>query len=291
VDPEGDHRFLAQRPSVVCMGAAGIPLPAAAALPRLLRAGVSVVLEMGGLDLAAQVGYVDEVLGEIETAQALTGLPQWVIVDEAHYFFHEQAPSARRLRSRTGNAVFVTYRPSLLSSDVAAGVGAYVITSTTVDEERYFITSLLRARGPRDLAAGEALRAVEVPHGALLLEQAGGSEWQVFRPGGRQSEHAHHARKYAEKRLPPERAFRFLFTGDGPMLAANVAEFHAAIRNVSVESLQHHLRSRDFSRWAEGVLGDLTLARGLRKLERTLATGAAPNRGEVLALIETAYEV
>ena len=43
--------------------------------------------------------------------------------------------------------------------------------------------------------------------------------------------------------------------------------------------------------WAAEVLGDQQLARGLRKLERAAATGATPDRTEILAHIEDQYMV
>jgi len=53
--------------------------------------------------------------------------------------------------------------------------------------------------------------------------------------------------------------------------------------------LRHHLLAGDFSRWVGDVIGDQQLARGLRKLERTMPAGATPNRAEILAHIEDHY--
>jgi hypothetical protein len=100
--------------------------------------------------------------------------------------------------------------------------------------------------------------------------------------------HAHHARKYADTRLPDDKAFRFINAGD-PVVAHNMIEFHQAIQSVPLASLRHHLLSGDFSRWVGEVMGDQQLARGLRKLERTTPAGATPDRSEILAHIQDHY--
>lgn len=100
----------------------------------------------------------------------------------------------------------------------------------------------------------------------------------------------HHARKYADSRLPDDKAFRFLYTEDGaPLLAHNAADFYRAVETVAFDSLRHHMIAGDFSRWVAGVLGDEYLAAGLRKLERTAAAGTSPNREEILAHIRDRY--
>lgn len=44
---------------------------------------------------------------------------------------------------------------------------AHLITYTVVEEERYFITSLLQARGPQDLIATDALRQLDSHYAGL----------------------------------------------------------------------------------------------------------------------------
>jgi hypothetical protein len=270
----------------------GIPLPQAAAVSRVLRSGSSVVVSLAEMPDVEQPAYVDELLAHLEAARAADGLPQWIIIDEAHYFFGEQSSSARRLSAVTGNFVLVTYRPSLISLDAIANVGAHLVTSTTVDDERYVIASLLAARGPREHPTDEALGALIGRQTGLLVTDPAPPQWRVFTPSVRRIDHTHHARKYADRHLPRDKAFHF-HTGDGlpALVASNLAEFYAAVGTLSLASIRLHLAAHDFSRWAQGVLGDETLARGLRKIERTVAGGASPNRGEIQALIERLYDI
>ncbi len=288
VDPEGDYLSLAQRPRVLVLGHE-LALPEPTVVPHLLCDHLSsVVLNLASLPQHAQAEYVDDVLREIEGVSAAAGIPQWVLIDEAHYFFHQPDPANRRFAGTT-NFLFATYRPSLVSDAVFAAVQAHIITHTSVDEERYFISSLLADRGPQELVAAEILAQLDRRHAGLLIEDPTNPHWQVFTPGDRVTAHAHHARKYADVHLADDRSFRFLRTNGTTVVAHNVVEFHSAVRRVPMESLRHHLSAGDFSRWAADVLGAELLARGLRKLEWTVLSGASPNREEILAHIEDHY--
>lgn len=290
IDPEGDHVPLAARSGVLCLGH-DLPLPPPTIVPRLLAdEPMSVILNLSSLSLKQQALYVQEVIGVIESARAVTGIPHWIMIDEAHYFFYEKAPCVRYLESRTGNFILVSYRPSLIASDVYSSVRAYLITTTTVEDERYFITKLLKERGPHDLLSYDALKELEMRRAGLLWEESSGPRWQIFTPADRLTGHAHHARKYADTRLPGDKAFRFLYTDSpAPILAHNMVEFHDAVQIVPMASLRHHMTAGDFSLWVAEVLGDEQLAQGLRKLERGVPLGAAPNRQEILAHIEAHY--
>jgi hydroxymethylpyrimidine pyrophosphatase-like HAD family hydrolase len=287
VDPEGDYVSLGLRPRVLVLGN-DLSLPSPPAVPHLLRDdAMSLVLHIGELSQSDQSNFVDAVLRELESSCAVSGIPHWIVIDEAQYFF--RAGTVRQF-PRTTNFLFTSYRPSLLSTAVVDAVGAHLIMHTAVEDERYFITTVLQAHGPPELIAGDALATLAKPQVGLLRVDAAGPQWQVFTPGLRVTPHAHHARKYTDWRLPEDKAFRFLHMNGGPpVVAHNVIEFHGAVRTVPLSSLRHHLVAGDFSRWAAGVLGDERLARGLRKLERATATGAAPDRGEILAHIEDEY--
>jgi hypothetical protein len=110
----------------------------------------------------------------------------------------------------------------------------------------------------------------------------------VFTPIDRITGHAHHARKYANTRLPDDKAFRFVNAGDVPA-AHNIRELSQAVQSLPFSSLRHHLSQGDFSRWVSDVLGDQQLAKGLRKLERSTPAGATPDRSEILAHIKDHY--
>ena len=288
VDPEGDYAQMAQRSKIVAFGHdLALPLPAAAA--RLLGTeALSVVLMLAALTPVEQVNYVSQLLAALQETRDATGFPHWLMIDEAHVFFRPQSPCLKFLNGMSGNFCLATYRPSLLASEAFNGVGAHIFTMTKVEEERYLATKILQAQPHLSMAAHTALDAIEVPRAGLLMRNRGAAVWQVFTPGERITRHAHHARKYADARLPTDKAFRF-HDADESLTAHNVGEFYRAIEAAPLASLRHHLSAGDFSRWVEGVIGDQQLAKGLRKLERVIAAGGAPDRAEIQAYIEDYY--
>jgi len=288
VDPEGDYAQVGERPRVVTFGH-DLALPAPGAAARLLsNEPLSAVLTLSSLPPDEQLSYVDQLLGAIQQVRDSTGLPHWVVIDEAHYFFQAQSRSLKYVASLTGSLCLVTYRPSLLATEVYGAVGAHIVTSTKVEEERYFLTKILQAHNHLNLPAHDALDALKLPRTGLLLTNALEAPWRVFTPAKRITRHAHHARKYADTRLPDDKAFRFINGGE-PLVAHNMIEFHRAIQSAPVTALRYHLSVGDFSRWVAEVIGDQQLARGLHKLERSTPAGATPDRAEILAHIEDHY--
>lgn len=288
VDPEGDFAQMGQRPKVVAFGHE-FPLPSPAATARLLsNEELSVILTLSSLTPGGQLNYVDQLLAALHETRKSTGCPHWVLIDEAHYFFQADSPCLKYLSSLTGNFCLVTYRPSLLASEVYGAIGAHIVTSTKVEEERYFITKLLQSHNHMRMPVHDALDCLELPRAGLLMVNSSKNPWQVFTPVERFTVHAHHARKYADTRLPADKAFRFLNASDVPA-AHNMMEFYRAVQALPQPSLRHHLLAGDFSRWVGEVLGDQQLAKGLRKLERTTPAGATPDRAEILAHIEDHY--
>ena len=290
IDPEGDHLSLGQRPGTLILGRE-VPLPTPLGLRRLIvDQGRSVVLVLTSLPHQMQRAYVSRAIGALQEAGDATGLPHWIAVDEAHYFFEEGAQLPARFDGGT-NYLLATYRPSLLSSRVHAAIGAHLITRTLIEEERYFLTSILHERGPRDLVPFEALNELEPPRVGLLTDDAHGPRWRTFMPVARTSAHAHHARKYLTARLPDEQAFWFYPAGSPPVAAHDVAEFLRAVEVIPLAEIGRHLAAGDFSRWTEDVLADHELAQAFRKMERRVRDGAAPNREELVAHIEDRYQL
>jgi hydroxymethylpyrimidine pyrophosphatase-like HAD family hydrolase len=288
VDPEGDYVQMAERPRVVVFGHEVALLSPAAAAKLLGREPLSVILTLSSLTPAEQLDYLDQLLAALQETRGATGCPHWVLIDEAHYFFQPARPCVKFLSSRTGSFCLVTYRPSLLAEEVYEFIDAHVITSTKIEQERYFVTKLLQAHDHVKIRAHEALEALAPPQVGLLLANPAEIPWRVFTPVERVTRHAHHARKYSDTRLPDDTAFRFLNARD-VVAAHNMVEFYRTVQTLPIASLRHHLLAGDFSRWVGDVLGDQQLARGLHKLERTMPGGAIPDRSEVLAHIEDHY--
>lgn len=288
IDPEGDYAQLGQRSGIVTFGR-DLSLPAPQVAAKLIAdEPLSIILGLSCLAPGEQLNYVDRVLASLQESRCATGIPQWVLIDEAHYFFDASSPCVRHLESPTGSFGLVTYRPSILAREVFNHIAAHIITSTKVEDERYFVTKILQAHGRRNLVAHTALDGIQGPCAGLLLTGPSESPWQIFMPAERTTRHAHHARKYADTRLSEDKAFHFVGAGTS-LTVHNMVEFRKAIQTAPLASLRHHLSAGDFSRWVGDVIGDQQLAKGLRKLERTTPTGATPDRSEILAHINDHY--
>ena len=289
IDPEGDYIALAERCGVLGLGL-DLPLPAPEAVGRLLRQGWSVVVHLSTRAAEERAAYVQQLLGIVAVTQARTGLPHWTLVDEAHYWLGERALALPALAARSGNLLLVTYRPSLVAPSVVERAGAHLVLRTSVEDERYFVTTQLQTRGPENVCPAAALAALDPSNVGLLLRGPAGVHWQVFTPAPRASRHVHRGRKYAESHVGEERAFRFLDPDGGVVETARcVREFCGAVQLVPATSLRRHLLGGDFSRWARDVLEDDTLAGGLCKLEETTRAGAPASRGEIVAHVEALY--
>ncbi len=291
LDPEGDYASLASRPGMVLLGQR-LALPAADDVPQILTdLGASLVLSLTDLPQGEKCRYVCTAVEALARERARSGLPHWTIVDEAHYFFQAGSRGCAELLAHTGNVMLVTYRPSMISPEVHDAIGVHLVTRTEIDSERYFMESLLAARGPASIRPADALREIVVPHAGLLTQTSGGPRWQTFVPGLRAAAHVHHGRKYVETTLDDVRAFRFSHAGGGTVVTHNVREFAEALARVPIESLRQHLRAGDFSRWSREVLGDADLAAGLAKIERTVAAGGEPSRQEVIRHVRDRYVI
>jgi hydroxymethylpyrimidine pyrophosphatase-like HAD family hydrolase len=291
IDPEGDYPPLGERPRVLTFGTL-LSLPDPGALGTILNEEpITLVLDLSKLSQPEKQAYVERALPCLDRTRAASGIPHWILIDEAHYFLNERAAPTPWPGSRTGGYVLATYRPTLLAARVHAGVTAHLVTQTTVEEERYFTTTLLQGHTPGDRPAADALALVRDGKAGLLLEENGTRSWRVFTPARRAVEQAHHGRKYADTLLSPEKGFRFLEANGASATARSVAQFCDALSSVPPASLRHHLLNGDFSRWSADVLGDAGLAAAFRKLEETTRVGAPTCREELLAHVKALYVV
>ena len=94
---------------------------------RLLRHRyASVVVDLSHLDAAEQAGYVAGLPGEIEAQRAVTGLPQWVVVDEAHEPFGRTGTALGVFNPAAKGYLLVTWQPEELSGEVPAALDAVI---------------------------------------------------------------------------------------------------------------------------------------------------------------------
>ena len=270
VDPQGDHLGLAERPGVHLIDAAS-HLPAPHDLLALLRPRhASVVLDLSGLDIDAQLAYLKRLPEAIAAERTRFGIPHWVIYDEAHQRgWLDDYPAIIGTVAEAGSCL-VTWRPDLVPEDIRR----------TVD-----IT--LTVTAPARTLRGDA----QDLH--CTLSAAG--QTRPFQIGERISAHVRHWHKYTATPLPSHR--RFYFHNRDPedpiASAATLEQFSRHLRDCDLVTLEYHLARRDFSRWITHTLADHTLGAELDRLEDDLmaqrAASLERSRQQIRQAIDRRY--
>ena len=226
---------------------------------RLLRHGhASVVIDLSHLGAAARAAYGASVASEIEAHRAATGVPQWVVVDEAHVPIGRDVTARRMLNPAAEGYLLVTWQPEELSAEALLALDAMIVLSSARPDSRFVditaaVADMPRAEIARLLTAGRRC----------------GAAWrQLPRPGGgvhpRAPDHTPSAPRARDGRVGVEPARRFYFK-TGPdtatgAVAANLDELEAELGRCDRGVLRHHCPRHEFSRWVAGVFRDERLA-------------------------------
>ena len=124
-DPEGDHQGLGTLHGVFVTGGREDHLAEPADVVRLLRIGYSsVVIDVSHLDADGQAGYATRLAGEIEAPRAATGMPQWVVMDEAHGPVGRTGAARGMFNPSAKGYLLITWKPEELSAAALASLDA-----------------------------------------------------------------------------------------------------------------------------------------------------------------------
>lgn len=300
-DPEGDHAPLGRLPQVVTLGSRGV-LPDPEDLLRVVSQGInSAVVDLSLVGAAERNAYIRHILPMLEQLRIERGVPHWIVIDEAHSSLGADFPVPSV--SHKGHCL-VTYRPADLAPAVRAeidfvlllagesgidpDVAAAMDLGTKLDAARFGASPgawPASGNGSDRLGLGDA----------VLFRTGADADPQLFTLGARWVEHVRHWHKYLRAELPRERWFYFRNEShDAGVSAANLGEFHRALRRVSHAVLRHHARAGDFSRWLDEVIQDDALSTAFHRIEVRVDDGAsehelARTRRELLAALEQRY--
>jgi hypothetical protein len=289
LDPEGDYRTLAELERVVVFGGKGEQvLPAAEELDQLLRhERTSLVLDLSAMSRPEKVGYATTVLATVAAVRSASGLPHWLVIDEAHHVLPaDGSPAAELLRPGAESLALIT----LAAGDLAPAVHplANVVASTERAAFQDGVRTVLAARGADGAIAG----ADAVAEGEAALAWLEPAPRVVrFRVGRRRLQHRRHARKYTEGELPPDRSFFFRGpTGSLNLRAANLARFVELAEGVDEATWAHHLGARDYSAWVREQIKDPELADEIAAVEAA-SPPPAESRRRVIERVRARYAV
>ncbi len=287
IDPEGDYLGLGELRGVLVTGGDERRLADPAEVVRLLRHGeASVVIDLSHLDADARAAYAAGLSSEVEAHRAATGLPQWVVVDEAQRPIGRTATARRMLDPAAKGYLLVTWQPEELSADALVALDAVIALGSPHPASPLIDLTAAVADVPRT----EIARLLTGPHGrAVLAWRQRPRRAVAFTLGSRITPHRRHEHKYDQYGVEPARRFHFRTEPDTPTgaIAANLAELEAELTRCDGGVLRHHCPGHDFSRWVSGVFHDKTLAADLGAAEAALpAEGPAAVVEQVrLALI------
>ena len=249
-DPEGDHVGLGELRGVLVTGGDERRLADPAEVVRLLRHRyATVVVDLSHLNAADQARYIAGLPGEIEAQRAVTGLPQWVVVDEAHQPFGRTGPALGVFNPAAKGYLLVTWQPEELSGDVAAALDAVIaLGSPRPSDHLVDLTAAVAGMPPAQIA-----RLLDGPTGrAVLAWRAHPHHAVAFTPGPRSTPHLRHQHKYDQVGVEPARRFYFRTEADTPTgaVAANLSQLEDELVRCDPGVLRHHCPGHDFSRWS-----------------------------------------
>ena len=287
VDPEGDYQTLADLESVVVLGGTGErALPTPDELHQLLRRPKSsLVLNLSAMTRVEKVAYATKVLGVVAAVRSTSGVPHWLILDEAHHVLPaDGSPAAELLRAGPESLCMITLAiedlaPEARTLPTAIGSTELAAFASAVKASRDGTVPIAIPGGP--LERGEAALA-------WLDERPRAVRFRVAR---RRVQHRRHVRKYTEGELPPDRSFFFR----GPegalnLRAANLTRFVELADGVDETTWAHHLARGDYSAWVRDMIKDPDLATQVAALE-TAGDRPVESRRRVLEAIRARYAV
>ncbi len=295
VDPEGDHQGLGRLRGVVVIDAQdGLPAPAQVA-GLFSQRFTSVVLDLSLLPMERRHTYLERLTDELARTRAATGLPHWVISDEAHESatgMHTARGSMSDYPDGRWGSCLVTYRPDLIEQDQLERTDAVIALGQGGGLNRHVVDLLAGVCGESPERVSQHLGSVGPGSGFLAVRPYLGVA-RTFRVGTRVTEHRRHLRKYLQATVRHDRAFHFRDDGDQVIaVAANLTELQRVLHDCPDSVLVHHAEGWDLSRWLDGVFGDEDLSMALAAIEGRLAEGDVSvdeARGLLMSAVRAAY--
>src|SRR5436190_646706 len=286
VDPEGDYQSFAELERVVVLGGSSERvLPTPDELRQLLhQPRTSLVLNLSAMTRAEKVAYATKALGAVSFVRSTTGLPHWLILDEAHHIAPaDGSPVVELLRAGAESLCMSTLQVTDLAPELRTLPN--VVAATELDA--FAAATRAAATGRPPVLAGPKLAEGEV----AIAWLGDHPRAQRFRVAKRRVQHRRHVRKYTEGELPPDRSFYFRGpAGALNLRASNLVRFVELAEGVDEPTWAWHLGQHDYSTWARQQIKDEDLAGALAAVE-TADLPPAESRRRALDEIRARYTV
>jgi hypothetical protein len=292
IDPEGDYASLEALPGVTVLGGEDPP-PTPRELLRALRyPDRSVVVDLSRTEHEEKMRYIRALLPVLNVLRRRTGLPHRILLDEAHYYLHDENAPQLLDFERNGYTV-VTYCASRLPKTLLDAAEVMIVTCESNPAE---VEALCRACARCqhvDGAAWQMLGRLKIGQAvALPVTEEAASELRLFTIAPRLTPHVRHREKYVDVPVGHERAFVFAANGGPPRRVRTLRQFVAQLESTPQAALDPYVIRGDFSRWIGGVFGDHALAQQLRGFEERYRTKRVPETLiEIAAAIRARYDL
>lgn len=274
LDPEGDHTNLSRLRGVLAVGG-DTRLPSPEEIVKLVnyRLG-SVVVDLSAVAQGERSQYLRNAPAAIEQQRSHTGLPHWVVIDEAQEPLGRDGPGRAFFEAGTSGYCMATYRPDDLCPEALDSIDVLIALPGGADSEPS--VRLMSGVGAMSQAAAEQLLSSAGPGEAVLVNRSRPGGGIVFAIGPRGTSHLRHWHKYATGGLARERRFYFRSSWETATgaTAGSIEDFERELRTCSDEVIRHHCKHLDFSRWIIEVLGDPPLSNEVAAIEAELGSGA-----------------
>ena len=292
IDPEGDYRSLEGLPGVTILGGDDPPPTPKELLRALQYPDRSVVIELSRLPQDEKIQYIRTLLPTLNAMRKRTGLPHRILLDEAHYFLHDEDAEHLLDLERHGYIV-VTFCASRLPTPLVATTEVMIVTCESNPAEIDALCQRCAGCGPIDRARWLQLGRLRIGQAiALPITEEARGELRLFTIGPRLTRHVRHREKYVDVPVSERHAFAFAPNGHSTHRARTLRQFVLELEDTTPALLEPFLRRRDFSRWIAGVFGDHELASELRALEARYLEQPDPSVVlEVAAAIRARYDL
>ena len=293
IDPEGDYGSLEGLPGVTVLGREDPP-PTPRELLRAFRyPDRSIVIDLSHRPHDEKIHYIRAVLPALNVLRQRTGLPHRILLDEAHYYLHDD-DSHRLLDFERNGYTIVTYCASRLPRALLAASDVMIVTCESNPAEIEALYRCCATSGGRDAAPWPTLGRLKPGQAvALPITDEARGELRLFTIAPRLTPHVRHREKYVDVPVSADRAF--VFTGNGhssPRRVQTLRQFVAALEGSPASLLDAYVVRGDFSRWIGDVFGDRALADELRRLEdRHCKRARAETLAEIAAAVRGRYDL
>jgi hypothetical protein len=266
IDPEGDHAGLAELPDVTLIGGDHVLLPPPGVLYLVDHRCGTVVIDLSALDEPEQDEYLRTLASEMETHRSATGLPHWLVLDEAHRAIGRTQPAAEMFDPSTRGNCLVSWHPEDLSAAALAAADVLLVPTEPGAGAELVDLAAAVAAAPR----AEVVRALRARRGSLLVARRDEpGRVRVADLARRSTSHFRHDHKYGLAGVGIERAFHFRDDKDHltGAIARSLSELETELHRCPASTLRHHLPRHDLSRWVAEVFHDPPLADALHDVE------------------------